>query len=90
MKLKTKRMKVWCHKTNKGVGWVGSDPKAAPKTMRCPDCNKQLKTIVQECHDPGCWHVYMPAHKKFIKEKKDDSRNENVGRERGPKVRRRM
>lgn len=64
-----------------GVGWVlgkrvgnkviDSQGKVdkLPKKVVCPDCKKKFKPRVRECHDPNCWHVYLPAHKKLVKVK---------------------
>jgi hypothetical protein len=40
-----------------------------PTYVRCKDCNKRLKIKTSECGDLGCWHFYLPPHKKTIKEK---------------------
>ncbi len=84
MKLKSKKVYVWCKKTPtmisgcSGTGWalgkrirnkvVGSNKVSKlPKKVICPDCKKKFKPRIRECFDPGCWHVYVPAHKKIIK-----------------------
>ncbi len=38
-----------------------------PSLVKCPDCGKRFKPRVRQCHDDGCWHFYIPPHKKIIK-----------------------
>ena len=37
-----------------------------PSKITCPLCKKRFKPRVRMCHDEGCWHVYLPAHKKMV------------------------
>ena len=37
-----------------------------PSRVICPNCKKKFKPRIRECHDEGCWHVYVPAHKKLV------------------------
>ena len=87
MKLKAKKIKVWCKEKPThlagcpGAGWTlgkrvgnkvinrlrGVDK--LPNKVVCPDCKNKFKPRVRECHDLGCWHVYLPAHKKLVKVK---------------------
>jgi hypothetical protein len=46
-----------------------------PMRVRCPDCKRRLMTFLRECHDPGCFHAYLPKHKKPVKKKKKTSRD---------------
>jgi hypothetical protein len=46
-----------------------------PTRIRCPDCKRRLMSFIRECHDPGCYHAYMPKHKKPIKRKRKVSRD---------------
>jgi len=87
MKLKAKKIRVWCKETAThlegcpGAGWrLGKRVRnkvidkqgnvdRIPSKVTCPDCKKRFKPRVRECHDPGCWHVYLPAHKKVVKVK---------------------
>lgn len=39
-----------------------------PKKVKCPDCGKKFRPRIRECHDYGCWHLFIPAHKKWTKE----------------------
>lgn len=78
-KLKTKRVKVWCREKLTIYGCIGflrpisnkikPDNIKGPKVKfsRCPDCNRKLQLINKECQDAGCWHIYYPPHKKWIK-----------------------
>jgi len=59
---KTKRIKKWCKINNTHLGCTNPG-----KKIRCPDCNKQLKVFSRECDDAGCYHFYMPKHKKLTK-----------------------
>jgi len=87
MKLKAKKIRVWCKDEPTqltgcpGVGWalgkrIGNKVinkqgriDKFPKKVICPDCKKKFKPRIRECHDPNCWHVYLPAHKKLVKVK---------------------
>jgi hypothetical protein len=40
--------------------------KRLPSRVICPHCKKKFKPRIRECHDEGCWHVYVPAHKKLV------------------------
>lgn len=42
-----------------------------PNKVKCPDCGKRFSPRVRQCHDENCWHIYIPAHKKEIKIKKN-------------------
>lgn len=42
-----------------------------PAKIKCPDCGKRFAPRIRECSDSNCWHVYLPAHKKEIKIKKN-------------------
>lgn len=53
---------------NKVINKQGKVDKIPTKVV-CPDCKKKFKPRVRECNDPGCWHVYLPAHKKIVKVK---------------------
>lgn len=77
---KNKRVKVWCREKLTRYDWLGflplklnrikPDHVKGPKIKfaRCPDCNRKLQLINKECQDPGCWHIYYPPHKKWIKQ----------------------
>lgn len=87
MKLKAKKIRVWCkekptHLTGcSGVNWAEGERignkiisrrgkiSKLPNKVVCPDCKKKFKPRIRECHDPNCWHVYLPAHKKLVKVK---------------------
>lgn len=36
-----------------------------PSKIKCPLCKKKFKPRVRECHDRGCWHIFVPPHKKY-------------------------
>ena len=76
--MKARREWVWCLRTkkcldayfgertgNKVLGRFGRI--TLPSAVRCPDCGKKFGTQVRECSDANCWHVYIPAHKKWVK-----------------------
>ena len=81
-KQKTKRIYVWCNETYKHISCydgkrkrnkvkqsrVGSKVQKLPSKVRCPNCGKQFKPRIKECEDLDCWHIYIPAHKKWVKE----------------------
>ena len=39
--------------------------------IKCPRCGRKLKPRIRECHDAGCWHLYVPIHKMKHWWKKD-------------------
>lgn len=41
-----------------------------PKRTRCVVCKKRFMSFIRECHDAGCYHVYLPKHKKPVKKRK--------------------
>ena len=54
------------------------DGKVYPKRLACPQCKRKLQISWTECGDgsayiknrkgiPGCWHAFLPAHKKTVK-----------------------
>lgn len=69
-----KRKREWCHTERQQIDYLGfvksvrygklytGRPKYK-KRHRCPYCNRLLEVLILECHDPGCWHVYLPPHK---------------------------
>ena len=77
---KTRRKSVWCCETPLCIAnhngeregsriksrW-GSDYRI-PTTVRCPRCGKAFKPRVRECNDQDCWHIYVPPHKRYIKQ----------------------
>ena len=87
MKLKARKIRVWCHETPVQVKGCPNDwamgerirnkvtnsygrVKRLPIRVTCPDCKKRFRPRIRECHDPNCWHVYIPAHKKEVKVKR--------------------
>lgn len=78
---------VWCEERNKQIDCIGFKPwkykskspmaearKQVGARVRCPKCKQRFEPIVKECHDPGCWHVYMPKHKEKVKKVKKQTR----------------
>jgi hypothetical protein len=59
----------WCITEDVCLEWLGfSDKKPkTPTKVRCPHCKKNIRPFVRECHDHYCWHLYMPKHKKRLK-----------------------
>lgn len=49
--------------------------KQFPKRVMCPDCKQKFKPRIRECDDIGCWHMYIPAHKKKSIVKRKTSRD---------------
>ena len=81
MKNKARKILVWCKETpfhleckmgerirNKIITNY-SKPTTLPSRVRCPDCNKRFNPRIRECGDHNCWHIYIPAHKKYQKVK---------------------
>lgn len=81
--------RIWCEQTNKGIDCIGfkhqwryksktaiaEARKCVGARVRCSKCKQRFEPIVRECHDPGCWHVYLPKHKtKADKTKKKTTR----------------
>lgn len=56
---KCKQNYLKIHNTNK-------DLKVPPK-VKCPLCKKRFKPRIRQCHDSGCWHFFVPPHKKVVK-----------------------
>lgn len=57
---------------NKRQIYKGTKKKISiPSKIKCPDCGKRFNPKIRECEDKGCWHVYLPAHKKEAKIKKN-------------------
>jgi hypothetical protein len=59
----------WCenediHLDVWGSTLKGKRLKKPPTKIRCPKCKKRFKPFVRECQDNGCWHLYLPKHKK--------------------------
>jgi hypothetical protein len=68
---KKRKKRVWC--STEGIqipdlGWFKDNDrerrKRLPARVKCPLCKKRFTPRVRECEDPGCWHVYVPPHKK--------------------------
>lgn len=74
-KLKQKTKWVWCQRKELHLDWLGWNLKGniklktVPKHIRCPECGRRFERIIRECHDAGCMHLYLPAHKKKVKVK---------------------
>jgi len=34
------------------------------KKIKCPICGRKLRPRIRQCHDSGCWHMYVPVHKR--------------------------
>lgn len=64
---------MWCQTNRLEVIYLGK--KSFPKKMRCSSCKKNICLFVRECDDEGCYHLYMPAHKKPVKKKKKTSKD---------------
>ena len=79
MKKKKKKKWVWCqtkpitihtnyfYPTRKGSNLYGKEKVKLSKFVKCPDCKKRFLAKHRECEDNGCWHTYLPSHKKWIK-----------------------
>ncbi|MGZ8887690.1 MAG: hypothetical protein ACXW1A_05440 [Nitrososphaeraceae archaeon] len=74
MKLKKKRKWVWCTQIalniDKDISNAGYMNKHrgeinVPSKIKCPLCKKRFKPRIRTCGDNGCWHVYVPPHKKL-------------------------
>jgi hypothetical protein len=79
---------MWCEKDNCCIDFIGykhqwkyksrtalaEARKQVGARVRCPKCKQRFEPIVKECHDPGCWHVFMPKHKERIKKIKKITR----------------
>jgi hypothetical protein len=75
MKLKKKRKWVWCSKEQipfnlehvKGLHTMGHRRRdiKVPSKITCPFCKKRFKPRLRSCGDEGCWHLYLPPHKKL-------------------------
>ncbi len=53
---------------------IGGSIEKLPNKVICPACKKKFKPRIRECHDPDCWHVYVPAHKKVVKVNENKSK----------------
>lgn len=67
---------MWCQTKRIHLAYLGSKPfrDKVPLKARCLSCKKNICLFIQECHDPGCFHLYMPPHKFPIKKKKKVSK----------------
>lgn len=69
----------WCQEEDLDVAWCKFNKviidNTHPKRVRCSQCGKRFITFVRECHDAGCYHAYLPKHKKPVKRKKKISRD---------------
>lgn len=56
----------WCQTQDIVIDWLGmgKSVKKAPKRVVCPKCKKRFHPFTRECHDEGCFHLYLPKHKK--------------------------
>lgn len=70
---KTKRKLVWCidyqmdlKPYSPGFGFPNQPKPKSPK-IQCPFCKKKFNPRIFECGDPGCWHIAIPPHKKYVK-----------------------
>lgn len=57
---KTKRKWVWCK--SKGFTWIG-------RRLKCLVCSQRFLPAAYNCEYPykGCWHPFLPRHKRAIK-----------------------
>ena len=70
--------KVWCNQKDILLNKDGkySHDRIVPRMVRCPCCNKRLKTFIRNCvgdlsfSQACCWWEYMPKHKVIVKKKK--------------------
>lgn len=74
MKLKKKKIRLWCPGGGKDIGFQFSKESrklsltpALRKTrfVRCGVCDQRFEVQNKDCHDFGCTHSFVPKHKAY-------------------------
>lgn len=56
--------KEWCLTKDQHLDGGYHNKERKQRRVRCQKCKKRFMTIWKECQDAGCWHEYLPKHKK--------------------------